>query len=324
VSVVVGLHTPVAEDHFRAFLDRLGAAVGIDATTPPVHGGVAPGAMLADEAHLSRFHFDRVIAAVAGESPSRFRQRILLERAAYQLVTTDRPILEVAVGAGFGSHEAFTRAFRRHHGRTPSLWRRAPGSFRIEARSDVHFHPPGGLRIPARHRMDSMDLILEMVDHHVWLVGRFVDLAARVGDADLDEPMRGTVALVDDESLRWVVSRLIGQMAMWNAAVADEEYDFGVEDHESVLSMRRRLDVTAPQFASNVRRFATEGRFDETFVNAFGPEPTVLTHGAMVAHVLTFAAHHRLLAVARFAELGLGDLGLGDPKEWFAVGGVRP
>ncbi len=310
------MHPPVADDHFLAFLDRLGAAVAVEDS--------APVGALADEAHLSRFHFDRVIAAVAGESPSRFRQRILLERAAYQLVTTDRPIIDVAVAAGFGSHAAFTRAFRRAHGRSPSHWRTSPGGFRLEARSDVHFHPPGGLRVPARHRMDSMDLILEMVEHHVWLVGRFVELAPRVDDADLDAPMAGTVELVDDESLRWVLSRLIGQMAMWNAAVADEEYDFGVEDGESVLSMRHRYDVTAPRFTDNVRRFATEGRFDETFVNAFGAHPTVLTHGAMVAHVLTFAAHHRLLAVARFAELGIGDLGLGDPKEWLAVGGVRP
>ena len=316
-------HASVAEDHFRAFMDRLGAALGDEGAAERNHGGAAPGEALAAEAHLSRFHFDRVIAAVAGESPSRFRRRILLERAAYQLMSPDRPILEVALTAGFGSHEAFTRAFRRSHGRSPSQWRRSPGGFRLEAASDVHFHPPGGLRIPARHRMDSMDLIVEMVEHHVWLLGRFVELASRVSEEDLDAPMRATVDLTDDESLRWAISRLVGQMAMWNAAVADDEYDFGVERGESVLSMRRRHAVVAPVFLDNVRRFATEGRFDETFVNAFGAQPTVLTHGAMVAHVLTFSAHHRLLAIARLHELGFDELGLGDPKDWFAVGGAR-
>jgi AraC family transcriptional regulator len=43
-----------------------------------------------------------------------------------------------------------------------------------------------------------------------------------------------------------------------------------------------------------------------------------MTYGAMVAHVLTFAAHHRLLATGRLRELGITDLGYGDPKAWFA------
>ncbi len=42
-----------------------------------------------------------------------------------------------------------------------------------------------------------------------------------------------------------------------------------------------------------------------------------MTYGAMVAHVLTFAAHHRLIAVARLRELGVTDLGFGDPEPWF-------
>jgi hypothetical protein len=43
----------------------------------------------------------------------------------------------------------------------------------------------------------------------------------------------------------------------------------------------------------------------------------VMTYGAMVAHVLTFAAHHRLLAVSKLREFGITDLGWGDPKPWF-------
>ena len=46
----------------------------------------------------------------------------------------------------------------------------------------------------------------------------------------------------------------------------------------------------------------------------------MLSYGAMVAHVLTFAAHHRLLALSRLRECGVGDLGFGDPKHWFATG----
>ena len=295
-------------DRFVAFVDRLGA----DLDTMPTRAED-----MAAAAHLSRFHFERVIMAIAGESPTRFRARILLERAAHRMTTTDATLLDIAVEAGYSSHEAFTRAFRREYGVAPSVWRRRPARFRIASPNGVHFHPPGGLRLPARHRMDSMDLVVEMVEHHVWVVDQLVDRAAGLTEEQLDDPFDGLVEGIDGESVRWALSRLIGQMAMWCAAMADREYDFAVERHESVASMRRRLATTGPDFVTQVREVADEGRFDETFVDAFAPEPVVMTYGAMVAHVLTFAAHHRLLAVSKLRQFGITDLGWGDPKPWF-------
>ena len=299
------------EDRFVQFVERLGA--DLDAIP-------SRAAELAAHAHLSRHHFERVITALGGESPTRFRSRVLLERAAHRMTTTDASLLDIAVEAGFSSHEAFTRAFRRDYGATPSAWRRRPARFRIASPNDVHFHPPAGLRLPARHTMSGMDLVVEMVEHHVWLVDELVKRAERLSDDQLDEPFVGPVEGIDGESLRWSLSRLIGQMGMWCAAMADEEYDFTVEDGESVASMRRRLATTGPAFVDQVRTVAREGRFDETFVDAFSPQPVVMTYGAMVAHVLTFAAHHRLLAVTKLRGFGITDLGFGDPKFWFTRG----
>ena len=200
------------------------------------------------------------------------------------------------------------------------MWRGEPTSFRIDAPGDVHFHPPAGLRLPARHRMDSVDLVVEMVEHHVWLVGELVDRAGLVSDDDLDEVSERSVEGIDGGTLRWALSRLVGQMEMWNAAVHDGDYDFSVEERESTTSMRRRLDRVGPEFVDNVSLLAATGRFDETFVEAFSPTPQVLSYGAMVAHVLTFGAHHRLLALSRLRECGVSDLGFGDPKHWFATG----
>ena len=300
---------PEEPDRFTAFVDRL--AADLDAMP-------ARAEDMAAAAHLSRFHFERVIAAVAGESPTRFRSRILLERAAHRMTTTEARLLDIAVEAGYSSHESFTRAFRREYGVAPSTWRRRPARFRIAAPNGVHFHPPGGLRLPARHRMDGVDLVIEMVEHHVWVVGQLVDRAAALTDEQLDEPFAGSVEGIDGDSLRWTLSRLVGQMGMWCAAMEDRDYDFAVERDESVSSVRRRLAGVGPEFVAQVRQVATEGRFDETFVDAFHPEGVqVMTYGAMVAHVLTFAAHHRLLAVAKLREHGVTDLGWGDPKPWF-------
>jgi len=73
----------------------------------------ATGEDLAARVHMSRFHFDRVIAATAGEPPITLRRRVLLERAAYRLVTSELTLLGVASEAGYGANEAVTRALAK-------------------------------------------------------------------------------------------------------------------------------------------------------------------------------------------------------------------
>ena len=279
----------------------------------------ASGEDLAKRVHLSRFHFDRVIAATAGEPPASFRRRVLLERAAYRLVTTDHTVLDIAVEAGYGSNEAFTRAFSRAYGASPAQWRRRPSRIQIEAPSDVHFHPPGSLRLPARTEVGPMDLLNKMVEHHVWLVGEMVSRAATLSDEQLDAPIEISVEGVDDDpTLRSLLSRLIGQMAMWNAAIAGRSYDFEIERGEGLTSMRSRLAEEGSTFLTQVREITDQGRLDETFVDAICEEPEVFTYGGMIAHVLTFAAHRRTLVAGALIDAGVTDLGAGDPMRWVA------
>ena len=67
-------------DAFGRFLDLL-------ADTLDDHE--VSGDTLASRVHLSRFHFDRLVSAASGEPPASLRRRVLLERAAYRLITTD-------------------------------------------------------------------------------------------------------------------------------------------------------------------------------------------------------------------------------------------
>ncbi len=272
---------------------------------------------LASRAHLSRHHFDRVIRAAAGEPPATFRRRVLLERAAYRLVASRAGILDIAVEAGYGSNEAFTRAFRRAYGAVPSAWRAAPGQIQLPCPTDVHFHPPGGLRLPARTEVTAMNLLVRMVEHHVWLVGELVDRAAALDAATLDAPINLSVEGVDDDpTVRSLLSRLIGQMDMWNNVIASRDYDFAIERHESIASMRSRLRAAGDAFLSEVRRVVDEGRLDETFVDAHCDPPEIFTYGGLIAHVLTFAAHRRTLVLGALATAGITDLGAGDPRKW--------
>jgi AraC family transcriptional regulator len=279
----------------------------------------ATGDDLAARMYLSRSHFDRLVGAASGETPGRFRRRVLLERAAFRLLTSDTGVLDIAVEAGYSSHEAFTRAFSRAYGSAPSSWRAAPTRIQLETPNGVHFHPPGGLRLPARTKVTSMDLLTRMVEHHVWLVGEMVERAATLSDDALDTPILVSVEGVDDDpTLRTLLSRLIGQMHMWNQVIAHRDYDWSLEDHESVADMRERLATQGATFLGHVRDVVSEGRLDETFVDAHCSPPEVYTYGGLIAHVLTFAAHRRTLVVGALASAGVSDLGYGDPRKWVA------
>jgi AraC family transcriptional regulator len=299
-----------ASDTFSRFVDVLASSLD-------EHG--ATGEQLASRVHLSRYHLDRVVAAVAGEPPHAFRRRILLERAAFRLLTSEDSVLDVALEAGYASHEAFTRAFRRAYGRTPSEWRRHPSRFQIDAPSRVHFHPPGSLRVPARRKVTAMELLNRMVEHHVWLVGEMLARAGGLTDDVLDATIEISVEGIDDRpTLRSQLARLVGQLAQWNTATSGGEYDFAIEDGASISCLRTRLAEAGPTFVESVDAIVREDRLDETFVDALCDPPRVFTYGGMIAHVLTFAAHRRTLVCGALLDAGITDLGAGDPMHWVA------
>ncbi len=78
---------------------------------------------LADVAGLSRFHLSRRFAEATGRSFSAHLRARRLSEAARQLADGAPDILSVALAAGYGSHEAFSRAFRDQFGQTPDAVR---------------------------------------------------------------------------------------------------------------------------------------------------------------------------------------------------------
>ncbi|HZW13200.1 MAG TPA: AraC family transcriptional regulator [Noviherbaspirillum sp.] len=79
---------------------------------------------LADIANFSRFHFHRVFSGWAHETFGDYLRRRRLEVGARLLLGDPAvPVLNVALSVGFGSSEAFSRAFKTHFGLTPSTWR---------------------------------------------------------------------------------------------------------------------------------------------------------------------------------------------------------
>ena len=280
----------------------------------------ASGEELASRLHLSRFHFDRLVSAAAGEPPATLRRRVLLERAAYRLITTDDDVLGVAVEAGYSSHEAFTRAFARAYGEAPSRWRRRPTGFRLDAPSERALPPTGE---PASPRREKGDRHGSAHTH-----GRAPHLAGR-RDARRGPSGSPTTCSTRPSRSRSRASTATrrcarccpGWSARWRCGTPPR-----TTGPTTSASRRARPSSTCgrgwprsgPAFLAQVREIVDEGRLDETFVDAICDPPEVFTYGGMVAHVLTFAAHRRTLVCGALIDAGIDDLGAGDPMRWVA------
>jgi AraC family transcriptional regulator len=74
---------------------------------------------------VSRFHIVRAFAAATGFPVMRYVRARRLSEAARALANGAPDILSLALDADYGSHEAFTRAFRDYFGVTPEMVRAA-------------------------------------------------------------------------------------------------------------------------------------------------------------------------------------------------------
>lgn len=87
-------------------------------------------AELASESGVSRSALDERFRRVLGRSPVRYLTEWRMHVAGEQLRASPTTVFHVARAVGYDSQEAFSRAFKRHHGQAPSHWRGSAGSGR--------------------------------------------------------------------------------------------------------------------------------------------------------------------------------------------------
>jgi AraC family transcriptional regulator len=94
------------------------------------------GKNLDEKLELTKYHFHRLFTVYTGLSLQQYIRWLRLKRAAHQLVVEkNKTIIEIAINAGFESHEAFTRVFKQTCGMTPS-------EFRLQANWSFWESPP--------------------------------------------------------------------------------------------------------------------------------------------------------------------------------------
>src|ERR1700757_728395 len=272
---------------------------------------------LARQAYQSRTQFHRLFRTVVEETPGAMRRRLLLERAAYQLAHSGMSVTDVAMEANYGSLEAFTRAFRKAFRTSPSLYRRMRvPHFHLPASNQIHFLAPGS---PTRG--GDMDLFDRFAGNDSWHTKRLLEYANTLTEEQLDRPLSTVVELLpwreSNKTLRQLLENIIFTKEVWTAALSGSNTDMNPpKSQRSPQAMLQRLEKTDAELHRILSDIRNRSAWDDTFVDALWEPAETFTFGGVFAHIMTFNAHRRLMALDALRQLGVQTEGFGDPMEY--------
>jgi len=278
---------------------------------------------LARHAYRSRTQFYRLFRAIVEETPVAMRRRLLLERAAWQLSRTQLSVTDIGLNAGYGSLEAFTRAFRKAFGVSPSLYRRMGATHTyLHTTNGIHHHSG---KDDAKGVGQSMDLFDIFSGQESWHTRRLLDLAKTLNDEQLDGPLKNQVKVFPwdgpDQSLRQVLDRMVLTKEVWAAALTGGSMppmENAPAEHRTPVAMLARLEKADEAFHSVLADVRNRSAWEDTFVDALCEPPETFTFGGTFAHVITFNFYRRMLAIDALRRLGVNVEGFGCPEEYVA------
>ncbi len=279
---------------------------------------------LARQAYQSRTQFHRLFRNVVEETPAAMRRRFLLERAAYQLAHTGMSVTDVALDANYGSLEAFTRAFRKAFLISPSRYRRMRDPhFHLPASNNIHFFAPGSFTTNSSTKGETdMDLFDRFAGNDSWHMRRLLEYASKLTDGQLDQPLPTVVELLpwreSNKTLRQLLENIIFTKEVWTAALAGTDMDMNgpPASQRSPQAMLARLEKTDAELHRILKDVRNRSAWDDTFVDALCEPAETFTFGGVFAHIMTFNAHRRLMALDALRQLGVQTEGFGDPMEY--------
>jgi AraC family transcriptional regulator len=284
---------------------------------------------LARQAYQSRTQFHRLFRTVVEETPAAMRRRLLLERAAYQLAHTSTSVTDVALDANYGSLEAFTRAFRKAFRISPSLYRRMRDPhFHLPASNKIHFLAPASSTAVLSATGSStkggidMDLFDRFAGNDSWHTRRLLEYASTLTEEQLDRPLPTVIELLpwreSNKTLRQLLENIIFTKEVWTAALSGSDMDMNgpPKSQRSPQAMLQRLDKTDAELHRILGDVRNRSGWDDTFVDALCEPAETFTFGGVFAHIMTFNAHRRLMALDALRHLGVQTAGFGDPMEY--------
>ena len=92
---------------------------------------------ISKEVNYSKYHLHRMFSFVSGLTVHEYIIRRRLTKAAALLVNTDKPIIDIALNAGYESQRSFSKAFKNLYGQTPKVYRNNKEHFPVQLKYDI-------------------------------------------------------------------------------------------------------------------------------------------------------------------------------------------
>jgi uncharacterized damage-inducible protein DinB len=228
-------------------------------------------------------------------------------------------VTDVALDANYGSLEAFTRAFRKAFRTSPSLYRRMRDRhFHLPASNKIHFFAPGSSTKGGR----DMDLFDRFAGNDSWHTRRLLEYAGTLTEEQLDRPLATVVEMLpwreSNKTLRQLLENIIFTKEVWTAALSGADMDMNgpPQSQRSPQAMLQRLEKTDAALHRIFSDIRNRSAWDDTFVDALCEPAETFTFGGVFAHIMTFNAHRRLMALDALRQIGVPTEGFGDPMEY--------
>lgn len=149
--------------------------------------------IVADAVHYSKYHLHHIFTDTVGLTIHDYTQRRQLTEAAKLLIFSDKPIIEIAVIAGYDSQQAFSNVFKAMYKLSPHQFRqnkvfyplqleynfkehhKTPGAVQRDSAREIHFVSEGDIPL----WMDLVRLSIDGVPHleeekHLSVLKRYI------------------------------------------------------------------------------------------------------------------------------------------------------
>ena len=167
-----------------------------------------------------------------------------------------------------------------------------------------------------------MDLFDRFAGNDSWHTRRLLEYAGTLTEEQLDQPLPTVIELLpwreSNKTLRQLLENIVFTKEVWTAALsgADMDVSGAPTSQRTPQAMLQRLEKTDVDLHRILEDVRNRSAWDDTFVDALCEPAETFTFGGVFAHIMTFNAHRRLMALDALRQLGVQTEGFGDPMEY--------
>ena len=168
-----------------------------------------------------------------------------------------------------------------------------------------------------------MDLFDIFAGQESWHTQRLLEVAMTLNDEQLDRPLKNPIYVFPfegpDGSLRQLLDRMVQTKEAWAAALTGSDaplFDKAPPEDRTPEAMLARLQKADRPFNSVFSGVRDRSAWEDTFVDALCEPPEKFSFGGTFAHVITFNAYRRMVALDVLRSMGVKVDGVGCPMEY--------